>query len=156
MSISDNTTKINQLISKINDLPFAAPTVRRVESSFTANPVTEVFAGHNTPIVYVECSFRPDVVCIAAPPFEELEDGSSVMYTSSSPMLFSEIPDDYYIGITAYVADTEGTIYSCQSLAAATANGFKLAGFTYAYNNSTGQQEDLTGKTFNYVAIKYT
>lgn len=155
MSISENTTKINQLITKINDLPSAAPTVRRVESSFTVTYVPEMFAGQNTPMVYVECGFRPDVVCIATPPFSEIVDGSGVMYTFSSSLLFSEIPDGYYIGNNGYVVGTDGTVYMVSPMATATENGFKLVAF-FGTHPSTGQQEDLTGKTFNYVAIKYT
>lgn len=152
MSISDNTTKINQLISKINDLPSAAPTVRRVESSFTVNYVegdgsepTDVI---NLPYTYVDCGFKPDVIFFKdfsrpvidgfiiveqmAVVLSELSDGEWAKFYG-----ITGINENWYL-VTAQPTDT----------------GFRL--FNFCYQDDTGETIYPEGEVYNYVAIKYT
>lgn len=154
MSISENTAKINQLITKINDLPSAAPTVRRVESSFTINPVSEVIGDKELPVVYVECGFKPDVVVF--PDYYAYEENGTAVVDENS-IVFPELPADcyqYYYGVD--FCDTEGKTWSFELLTRQTETGFKIVIQSLYDFDAEEYVADLPSNTFNYVAIKYT
>lgn len=156
MSISENTAKINQLITKINDLPSSAPTVRRVESSFTvANTIDGGWRA-----TYVDCGFKPDVVLLTG----FFATNENYKYHSQIAMVFAELPVDsqthHMVSIYGDVDNENNLVQLGQSIyigfrADATESGFRLLDFD-VYDYGIEDWVETEGKTFNYVAIKYT
>lgn len=146
MSISENTAKINQLITKINDLPSAAPTVRRVESSFV---VTYDEEG----ATYVDCGFKPDVVLFTG---FNYQDGYRVCNVQLACVL-SELPTDsteHWVECYSWaLKENNDRWYGIYMQP--TDTGFKLMDFMYL-DESAGEYVHPEGEVYNYVAIKYT
>lgn len=151
MSISDNTTKINQLITKINDLPAKTPAFQRVESSFVVNYVTEQpwGDGDDYDVINVDCGFKPDVVVLT-------DLGLGYEGTSQVSFILSGVSLDNPFHVYTYLYDYNELEYFMYYLyAIPTENGFKLIDFSYGDEEGTDHQYQ-EGRTYNYVAIKYT
>lgn len=151
MSISENTAKINQLITKINDLPSAAPTVRRVESSFVVTYVegdgSEPQDSLNVPYTYVDCGFKADVILFKGPTFTPVEGFFTVM---QMPLVLSELSDGEWAQILC--VDENYNLYNVT--AQPTDTGFRLLNFSY--QATAGGIIYPEGEVYDYVAIKYT
>lgn len=151
MSISENTTKINQLITKINDLPSAAPTVRRVESSFV---VTYDEEG----ATYVDCGFKPDVVVLLFSTGDDGAEGEPTVYAYQCAVVFSEtrnIQCDWFYDI-GMLTSVEDRWRQYEVFIKQTENGFTLANFCYIPLSDNSEWVYPVGEVYNYVAIKYT